>query len=209
MSSDISEKKKSAMEFMLAEHERIQQLKTKEDVQAEQRFNFFLTITSAAIGGNIVVLQIVNLPAQNSISITQGILLFLLLFGLTNQNRLNARFIQYNIYNQELIEIQDYFAKLDPEISSYLAKQRRYIKNASYKSKLAKSILDRFRGSITDLTVFSNSLLCSGITIVTLAGIGYSSANLAIWAIITLIMSTVVLYAYNSIMRKLLSPFSF
>jgi hypothetical protein len=200
----MSNAKGVSAEFMLAEYERISSLRSGEITSTEQRFNFFLTIATAAIGAIVVLSQVANLSFQVYSTVMQGLLSILLLFGLTNQNRQNVRSLQIRFYDQQIAKIQDYFAESDTEVVAYLDWQRGLMKRSQPKSRLAKVFLARFRGSLTDLITLSNSALCGGIALVTLSANGNSPQTVTIWTLITFIVAMLILYTYNGFMRKVL-----
>jgi len=120
MKSEASSENEKSAEFMLKEYGPLYTLMAGESSQAEQRVNFFLTIASGAIGAVIVLSQISNINAA-----TQGVLVVLLLFGLTTLNRLNVRVVHQRAYSRLLNEIQNYFAAGDPRIADYFNVRRK------------------------------------------------------------------------------------
>jgi hypothetical protein len=193
-------------EFMLKEYERLHELRMSEVARADQRVNFFLTIASAIGGVTIVVSQISTLPIETLSAIIQGTLIIVLLFGITILNRLNARDAQVNASRQLMAEIQDYFARGDPDIAVYLSKQRT-LQEQTQKFAIATIIVARLGGSLTDLMIMSNSLLCGGIVLVRLLGMRYPIQAVVVWTIATVIISMMLLHVYSRLIRDKLRPY--
>ena len=83
MKEENNLKPTSSEDFMLKEYDRIHQLWIDENLQAERRVNFFLTITSGTIGAIIVIFEIGNIEFYSSQVGLVGVLIVLFLFGLT------------------------------------------------------------------------------------------------------------------------------
>ena len=193
-------------EFMLKEYERLHELRMSEVVQSEKRVNFFLTIASATGGAIIVVLEISTLAIETLSTIIQGILIILLLFGLTTLNRLNARDAQLRILRQLMAEIRDYFARQDPDIAAYLSKQRT-LQEQKQRFAIVRIVLARLSGSLTDMMMLSNSLICGGIIFIRLSSMGYPIQSIVIWTIVTVVSSMILLYIYHRLIQNKLRPY--
>jgi len=200
--------KEISADFMLAEYERLSSLRQSEITQTEQRFNFFLTVATTAIGAIAVLSQVANFSPQAFSASMQALLSILLLFGLTNQNRQIARTLQIDFYNKQIEMIQDYFAKSDSDIVAFLDWRRNLVKRSQPKLRVTKIILARFRGSLIDLVTLSNSTLFAGLAFVILSAYAVSAESIATWTIVTFIVATIVLNSYNSFIRKAL-PLAF
>jgi hypothetical protein len=196
-------KEKSA-DFMLAEYERIFALRNSEITQTEQRFNFFLTIVTASIGGIIFLSQLTNISQQIYFTALQGLLILLLLFGLLILNRQNVRSSQLHFYVTQLNKIQDYFGKSDSEIAAYFEWRRELMERSKPKRNLSYKTLGRLRGSLTDLIILIDSFLITGLVLVNLYANGNSYQTIITWTLITFISSIIILLVYHALMlRKL------
>lgn len=193
-----------SIDFMLKEYDRITALRLNEITHTEQRFNYFLTITTTTIGAMIFLSQISGIAPEIYYTGMQGLLVLLLLFGFVNQNRQNMRTIYLNFYDKQLEEIQNYFSNLDPKIASYTAKQRGLSKVGQPNNKIVREIVRKLRGTLTDLVVLCNGLLFSGIVSLTLLKYNASSQQTIIAMVISLIISVMILYRYNDFIRKFL-----
>jgi hypothetical protein len=82
------DKKSKESSFMLKEYERVYTQVLNDAEHAEKRVNFFLTITSAAVGVLVVLSQLSSVQPRILSVMTQEILIILLLYGVIIQNRL-------------------------------------------------------------------------------------------------------------------------
>lgn len=201
--------KRVSAEFMLKEYERVYTIKLNEDAQAEQRVSFFLTVTSAAVGIIVLISQVSNITTEMFSAAIEGVLAVLLLFGLAIFTRLNVRPSQQKAYAKLLAEIQDYFAYLDPEVAAYLEVQRDVFERPSFRSKIVGIILLGLRGSLTQLIVLGNSLICAGIVLTFLYSQGYALQTVVGWTAITFLVSGAFLSAYHYFIGRRLPPFRF
>jgi hypothetical protein len=202
--AEMRNPKEKSAEFMLAEYERLSSLRQSEITQTEQRFNFFLTVATTATGGIVVLSQVADFSPQAFSAAMQVLLSMLLLFGLTNQNRQIARTLQIDFYNEQITKIQDYFAKSDSDVIAFLDWRRDLLKRSQPKLLVTKIILARFRGSLIDLVTLSNSTLCAGLAFAILSTYGGSAESVGTLTIVTFIVATIILNAYNSLIRKAL-----
>ena len=204
MKNQTDYKKEYTFEFLFKEYDRIHSLWMDENHQVEQRVNFFLTIASASVGGLIVISQITALPAISIGVAAEGVLILLLLFGVTVLNRLNLRTVQVRALRQSMQEIQKYFATHDSEISSYLENQKKYYFVADYKNAFFRYIQNSFTGGLNDLMIISNALICGGITLIALISNGFDVKSIAVWTIITILGTERIWRIYsNFVVRKL------
>lgn len=204
MKNQTDYKKEYTFEFLFKEYDRIHSLWMDENHQVEQRVNFFLTIASASVGGLIVISQITALPVSSIGVAAEGILILLLLFGVTVLNRLNLRTVQVRALRQSMQEIQKYFATHDTEISSYLENQKKYYFVPDYKNIFFRHIQNSFTGGLNDLMIISNALICGGITLVALISNGFDIKSIAVWTAITILGTERIWRIYsNFVVRKL------
>lgn len=205
VSEDISESRSE--EFLLKEYERLYLLRMDEVKQAEQRVTFFLTIASAAIGLIVVLAQTASLSPDKILAITRVTLIVLLLFGLTILNRMNARIVQLRTFDKLMSEIRGYFRKLNPEIAIYTEKYDKVFQPPSYRFGITKHVLRRLRGTLNDLVILSNALICGGLAFIELYIQGYQSQSLVGLTIAVVIGALVLLYIYFYFFIKRLPPF--
>lgn len=188
-------------EFMLKEYERVCELWVDESHQAEQRVNFFLTITSGGTGAIILVFQLSTLSKEFIYIFAVGVLLVLLLFGVIFLNRLIARTVQVKAFQQSLAEIQDYFGQRDPEIAQYLKKQRGIYQARRYRFKFVSFIFTVLGGGLANIVVLANGLICGGITLLLLSRVGYPIQAIALWTLVTIVLSILFLCIYGLFLK--------
>lgn len=192
--------------FMLKEYERVHQLWVNELDQSEQRVNYFLTVASAAVGFIIVAFQVPSISKETFVYVAGSILTILLLYGITILNRLTSRQATITAFSHSMNEIQNYFAKRDTEIATYLNSQKIIFRGEKYSHKSPPSFLYMLRGSIKDIMVLSNALICSGLSSLMFFNYGYDSQNILLWSIIVFVLSFTLLYSYSLFIGKRLPP---
>jgi hypothetical protein len=174
--------------------------------RSEQRVNFFLTISSGAIGLLLILLQTNSVSLEVASNMTLSLLAILLAFGITTLNRVIYGATERRV-NRKLSEhIQNHFASLDGQIDSYLELRRKLYERPKYRFGLVFSILHRLRGTLTDFMILSNSLICAGIALTILTKLGYHTEAVVIWTIVGGIISILLFYWYYSLIKHRLPP---
>jgi hypothetical protein len=209
METDSQNRPSLGSEFMLKEYDRIIQHWLDETRQAEQRVSFFLTLATATTGAIILVSQTSLLPNGLFYVVAQGTLIILLLFGITFLNRLAWRGCQTRAFRQSLIDIQNYFAILDPEVARYLEMQRRIYSGRQHKSTISAIVLGRFGGTLIDTMILGNALIIAGIAAIWLLANGYTTENTVMWVVVTVILSMTILYVYGYLVRRISWPWQY
>ena len=197
----------TSTEFMMKQYDLLYTLATTESNQAEQRVNHFLSIFSTALGVLLVLSQISNLSTDMFYSMTQVVLVILLLYGITIQNRLIARGVQHYLYTDLLIEVQKYFSSHEPQIAKYMEAQENIFRSRTSKHGFITNFIGRARGTLQEFMILSNALLCTGIVLVAMLKIGAGTSNIIIVTIVTFIISSALLVAYYYIMLRIVQPF--
>jgi hypothetical protein len=172
MKPQLSSVSDPAPEFMLSEYEQLHMLKMAEDKQAEQRVSIFLAITSAAVGAIAILSQIASMPTDLMVVVSQLALIALFLLGLLMINRLATGDLQLMAYHKLFLQIQDYFAKHDGEVATYIALKRKLLMPPRRKSAASLTISRGLRGSISILMILSDSFVGGALVMVTLLGAG-------------------------------------
>lgn len=195
-------------EFMLKEYELLYNLAINESDRVEQRVSHFLTILSAALGALLVLSQISNLDLTLFYTITQGILLILLFYGITIQNRLIARGVQHYAYTDFLLEIQKYFSSSEPSIAHYFSVQKKLFEQKTNDNRgIIYRVLGRMRGTLQEFIILSNAFICGTLVLVSMIKGGYSSSLITVATIITFFISAIILISYYYLMLKIVEPF--
>ena len=121
-----------------------------------------MSIASISIGGVIVLGQTTQIPSETIYLATQGVLITLLLFGLTIFNRVNARVVQLNIYEKMVSEIQSYFSEQDLLLGRYMKYRHELLQRKKSKHRIINMIaplFSRLRGSLTEFMLLCNQYL--------------------------------------------------
>lgn len=192
-------------EFMLKEYERLYTLMVNEDSKLDQRIGFLLTISTATLGGLLLLSQISSISPQIIMSVTIGVLVILLSYGIVIQNRVNMSRVQHTAYKQLINEIQCYFGRRDPEIADYIEIRGRFYQGPKH-SRITTFFLDRMRGTYNDLMGLTNALLCGGIALTLAVSAGYSSSTIIVWTIGTVAASLALLYFALRYIRRFFNP---
>ncbi len=201
-------RKSSSSEFMLKEYERIHQLWIDENLQAERRVNFFLTIGSGTIGAVIVIFEFGDLQLLTYQAAIFGVLMVLLLFGITVLNRLNSRTVMIRALRNSIHEVQEYFANKDPEISDYLDRQRKVFYFPDSGRFVIRFFQKSFSGGRNDLMIYCIAFISVGI-ITLILHINISNVFvIIISAILTFFITTRLLRIYCNYMVKVLRPWA-
>jgi hypothetical protein len=207
--AQVGEESNSAKsaEFMLKEYERLSSLRMDEVKQSEQRVTFFLTIASAAVGLIVVLAQASSFTLGQVLVIARISLIVLLLFGLNILNRMNARIVQLRTFDLLMSEIRSYFRKSHPELGSYFEKHDRLYMPRNYRFGITTHITRRLRGTLIDLIVLCDALICGGIAFVEFYLRGYRGDLITGLTISVSIVSAILLYMYYYFFMKRLPPF--
>ena len=105
--------------------------------------------------------------------------------------------MQGKAFHRSLTEINDYFARQDPEIAVYLKNQEKIYQTPTYRFKFISIILTRFRGEIVDVVILANGLICGGIILLALSDLGSSTINNVLsWTILAVLSSISGFYIY-------------
>jgi hypothetical protein len=192
-------------EFMLKEYERLYTLMLNEDSKLDQRIGFFLTISTATLGGLLLLTQIASISPQIITTVTIGVLVVLLSYGIVIQNRVNMSRVQHAAYKQLINEIQYYFGRRDPEIAEYIKIRGRFYQGPKH-SRITTFFLDRMRGTYNDLMGLTNALLCGGIALTLAVSAGYSSSTIIVWTIGTVAASLALFYFVLRYIRRFFNP---
>jgi hypothetical protein len=200
---------KESFDFMMMEYKLLYDLIIEEDNITERRVNLFLSISSLSIGGVIVLGQTTQIPSETIYLATQGVLITLLLFGLTIFNRVNARVVQLNVYEKLLSEIRSYFAEQDIFLSRYM-KRRDELLERKKRSKYrivnrTASLLSRLRGSLTEFMLLCNSLLIGGMGLTASLQFHLPVLSVIVISVITVILSFLLLSAFYFFIRRYVS----
>lgn len=194
--------------FMLKEYDRLGRLRAREENQCEQRVSFFLTITSAAVGAAVLLVQTGNMYSKQALSATQGLLFVLLLFGLTISNRLNSRTSKQRAYVELMNEIQEYFVVQDSGLRRYLELQNELLHGPSPPQGVISLLLGRLRGTLTDFMALSNAVLCGGIVFTGLVRSRRPNQVAMGWAIAAGLVLVPLLYVYHHFLPAALRTYS-
>lgn len=209
MESDFTKERTAGKEFMLKEYERIHSLVLDEIRQSEQRVNFFITIASA-IGGILVIFsQVSTLPAYIKLTVVEGVLVVLLMYGLITLNRLTSRIIQLRTFRKLQNEIRRYFANRDSEVAAYLEFHDEILKDPELfpkKNKMNLTIARWLRGTLQDLMILTNGVICGGIALAALLNTRLSIPEIIGWTVVTVIGAAIFLLKYHYYMRTKLPP---
>ena len=174
-----------------------------ENRQSEQRVNFFLAVTSAAIGA-LALLSQPTTPNPTFYSVASIILLTLLLFGLTILNRLNSRTALVKAFRHTLADIQSQFASQDADIASYLERQKKLYETAKKQNGVTSFLTDSLCGGLADIMILANGLICGAIITVLLSSAEFNIIVVIIGAVGASAGAILLLYLYRSfIMDKL------
>ncbi len=202
---------KESFDFMMMEYKLIYDLIIEENNISERRVNLFLSISSLSIGGVIVLGQTTQIPSETIYLATQGVLVTLLLFGLTIFNRVNARVVQLNIYEKMLSKIQSYFSEQDLLIGQYMNYRHELLQRKKGRNKIINttfSLLSRLRGSLTEFMLLCNSLLLGGIGMTASFQFHLPFSSVMVVTIATIIFSFLVLSAFYFFIRRYISPWT-
>lgn len=205
MKSAVAEGNKHSVEFMLSEYERIQSLIFDEIRQCEQRVSFFMTITSAVGGVILLFSQVSTLATDVIVMVSEGVLVTLFIYGMITQNRVSQRNVNLTMYRRLQEDIQMYFARNDPEVGAYV-RSLRGAYSVEHRSKLQVKFLKWFRGTLQDLMILTNSLLCAGIISVALLTTNLPLQAVAGCTVVTAIGAVMLIRRYHYYMRSKLPP---
>jgi hypothetical protein len=199
------------VEFMFKEYERLSSLIVAEHQQAEQRVNFFISIATASVGAVLLLFQISNVAQGTKLAIIESILIVQLLFGITILNRLAARSKQLKAYNRLLSEIRLYFAEHCPQVSAYSKVYSNPLDSShpTCRSVFLRHLINRLRGSFTDLMLLANSLLVGGIFLVVLLSAELNLILAFFVTAITVLISLVLFGIYYQFIGNIISLFDF
>ncbi|HSA98882.1 MAG TPA: hypothetical protein VLF17_07365 [Candidatus Nitrosotenuis sp.] len=200
---------KETFDFMMMEYKLIHDLIMEENSISERRVNLFLSISSISIGGVIVLGQTTQIPSETIYLAAQGVLITLLLFGLTIFNRVNARVVQLNIYEKMLSEIQSYFSEQDLLVGQYIKHRRELVQRKKSKHAAINTftrLLSRMRGSLTEFMLLSNSLLIGGIGMTASLQLHLPLTSGILVTTITVVVAFLLLSAFYFSIRPYLSP---
>ncbi|MEW5940863.1 MAG: hypothetical protein AB1750_14430 [Chloroflexota bacterium] len=189
-------------EFMLHEYDRIHSLILDEIRQAEQRVNYFLSITSVVGGALIVFFQLSTLAADTRLIATEGILTVLFLYGFMTLNRLNSRIVQLNTFRELQDEIRHFFASHDPAIASYIKFYQKTLP-----SKLRWNVIRLLRGSLQELMITTNAIICGAMVLVALLANGSSPMEVIGGTVLAVVVAAILFTTYHYYMRTKLQPF--
>lgn len=193
-------------EFMLKEYERIHSLVLDEVRQSEQRVNFFIAISSAVAGAIVLFLQIQAISLDTKLAVIEVVLVILLIYGLIILSRLSDRMVQLKFLSKLQEKIQFYFEKDNPEISSYLKFKGELASNPSLNSKVEKRLTVYLRGTIHSLIIFTNTVICSGITLTALILLKANSLTVVFLTIFVSVSSAFILRTFHYQMRDRFRP---
>jgi len=200
--------KEFSHEFMIKEIERLHELRLDATRQLEERVSYFLTVSSAGVGGVVIISQIPGITIESFSVISIYILAILLIFGILTLNRTISR-------NQRLSKLlflmrkaQTYFGQNDKEINEYLK-----LEEQTFSSKRKKSIITYLQryivsGNLEELIIVSNSIICTAIVTMVLLNRRYPINSILFVDIITLLVSLVIFYLYFYAITKLHSHVS-
>jgi hypothetical protein len=203
--------KNETFDFMMMEYKLIYDLIMEENQITERRVNLFLSISSISIGGVIVLGQTTQIPSETIYLATQGVLITLLLFGLTIFNRVNARVVQLNIYEKMLSEIQSYFSEQDLVLGRYMKYRHGLLQRKRSKHiiiNLVTRLLARLRGSLTEFMLLCNSLLLGGIGMTASFQFHLPLSSAITVTIVTIVLSFLILSAFYFYVRHYISPWT-
>lgn len=145
--------------FLLIEYQRLQQLHFAEKKDEEQRINFFIAITTGAIGGVILLFQRSNYEIDYIILITEIVLLLLIIIGLNTLGRVAIATIQSLTIMDLRNVIKQILVNDSRETKKYIETQNDIIKASQEKSHsdvLQKSTTSSF------LVITINTFLIGG-----------------------------------------------
>lgn len=207
---DSSEyKMEYTIELMLKEYDRINELWIDENHQVEQRVNFFITLLSAGIGVLVVIPQVTKSSMNDIATPSLGVLIVLLLFGITVLNRLSLRTVQVRAFRQSMNEIIGFFTKFDVELAEYITRQRAIYDVPDRRNLFFRFIQNSFTGGLSDLVIVSNAVICGGITLIALSVTGYGTILITIAAMITVMITERIFRSYSKFLTDKLRPWKF
>ncbi len=206
MPSETAKNKDHSIEFLLKEYQQLHELSMASVSRSEQRVTFFLTISSGAIGVLLILLQTNSVSFEIASNMALSLLLILLAFGFTTLNRVIYGATERRV-NRKLSEhIQSQFSSRDTRIVSYLELRKKLYERPKYRFGFIFNILHRLRGTLTDLMILSNSLICAGIVLASLSRVGYKMDTVIQWTIFSLVISMLLFYRYYSLIKHRLPP---
>jgi hypothetical protein len=200
-------KSSQSADFMLKEYERLYLLKMDETKQSEQRVTFFLTIASAAIGSLVLLAQTSSFAPDKILVLARVTLIVLLLFGITILNRMNARFVQLRTFDQLMSEIRVYFRTSYPELAAYFEKHDKLFQPSNYRFNVTKHVLRRFRGTLNDLVILSNALICGALGYIHFYDRGYRGDLIVGLTVAVIIGAIAFFYIHYYYFIRRLPPF--
>jgi hypothetical protein len=198
----------ASTEFMLKEYERLSQMKTEDDRQAEQRVSYFLALTTAGIATIAILLEVSGLPTGILITVAQVALIALFLYGVVIINRIAARSVMHEGLFRLQAKIREYFGHNNAEITAYIDLHRELLARPAPSSKMSLALRRWLRGSLTSLMILSNSIVCGAFVLVTLFAENYPPYAVIIWTISALVLSAVLLGVYYFLIRGFIVPFA-
>jgi hypothetical protein len=206
MRPETSKERNWGAEFMLEEYKRLHELGMASINRSEQRVNFFITISSAIVGVLIVLSQTAILSTKVVLAVIVGALAVLLTFGVTTLNRVISGSVERRAYDKLSARIQDYFAISDPHVAAYLEFQEEALQGPRHRFRPISKILYKFRGTLTDFMVLSNSLICGGIALAILSFAGYPLGYTTFWTVMAIVISLIAFYGYRQCLVRKLPP---
>jgi len=191
-------------EFLLIEYQRLQQLHFTEKKDSEQRINFFIAITTGAIGGVILLFQRNKSEINYIIFLTEVVLLLLTMIGLNTLGRVAIATIQ-SLKIMELRKvIKTILANDSRATKKYIDAQNDIINfthEKSYSSLLQNSTTSSF------LVITINTFLIGGLIFIPFVYYGQNlyCNNLLIAILImlpTLLLIRIMLFKYYKILKR-------
>lgn len=189
-------------EFMLKEYELLHLLMLDEKSRGEQRINYFLTISTGAVGVLVVLSQLEMTDNVILYYVTLGVLLILLMFGLITLNRVISRSVQMSHYIGCMVEIRGFFLGGNPALANYVSSRTARVSSPKLIPHWLLFIVRRMTGSLAEFMVVANSLLVGGIILVLLSYRGFSVDRIILWTSVVVSVMLVTLIAYVFVMRR-------
>ena len=206
MSGEPGNQNQCSMEFMLSEYERLNNLILDELRQSEQRVTFFITIASAIGGALVIFAQSKAILLNEKIVAVEGVLTILLIYGLITLNRMTSRIVQLLTFKKLQGAIQQYFASLDSRVTAYLELRKSLSSQSSYSSKFGWQANRLLRGTLHDLVIFTDSIICGSLLLTALIGAGVSLGLKVSLTVTVTIVAWALLRTYHYYMRGKLPP---
>ncbi len=187
-------------EFLSIEYQRLQQLHFAEKKDEEKRVDFFISITSAAIAGIIILFSSNKTPSYNLL-ITEVILFLLLLIGLNTLGRIAIATVQSLKIWELRKHIQEIFAKDNDDIKKYIN-----VKDGNNNHNKNKGTILQNSTTLRFLVIIINTFLIGTIIFVPLVYFGMNLYCVFLIILPTMVLAWILLSKYYKLLKRKLEP---